>query len=431
MEHSRSEPIYALGSPLGKSALAVVRVSGLGLPEKLYADLSTTRDKRGFFVRRLSFSGFSETCLVLSFPEPLSYTGESMIEIHPHGNPAVLSEVFSWLESLGIREASPGEFSRRAFINNKLSLAEAEGIAMGIEAESKEQLLALEDFRGGSLGKKINKILSLIEQLLVRVESQLDFSDEEDVNEVASEDVFLGIKEANKALGSLIKEYKPFEKDVMKKTITLTGKPNVGKSSLFNCLAGERLAIVSEEAGTTRDVVRKRVVMSGFDVEIQDTAGLRDEASSKIEKEGMLLALSAAKASDLVLHVVDQPSEVKGYAHKPGVVVVLNKCDLHDSVFGGPVVCVSAKTGNGISQLIEKIQETSLRSVPERLVSERIYKRLVGAEGALSLSNKGEDFFETSAQALRESLIELKEIYGTFDNEKILDQIFENFCIGK
>lgn len=431
MEHSRSEPIYALGSPLGKSALAVVRVSGLDLPEKLYADLSTTRDNRGFFVRHLSFSGFSETCLVLSFPEPLSYTGESMIEIHPHGNPAVLSEVFSWLESLGIREASPGEFSRRAFVNNKLSLAEAEGIAMGIEAESKEQLLALEDFRGGSLGKKINKILSLIEQLLVRVESQLDFSDEEGVNEVASEDVFLGIKEAKKALGSLIKEYKPFEKDVMKKTITLTGKPNVGKSSLFNCLAGERLAIVSEEAGTTRDVVRKRVVMSGFDVEIQDTAGLRDEASSKIEKEGMLLALSAAKASDLVLHVVDQPSEVKGYAHKPGVVVVLNKCDLHDSVFDGPIVCVSAKTGNGISQLIEKIQETSLRSVPERLVSERIYKRLVGAEGSLSLLNKGEDFFETSAQALREALIELKEIYGTFDNEKILDQIFENFCIGK
>ena len=431
MEHNDSDSIYALGSPLGRSALAVVRVSGLHLPEKLYAGLSTTKDKRGFFVRRLSLSGFSETCLVLSFPEPLSYTGESMIEIHPHGNPAVLSEIFSWLESLGIREASPGEFSRRAFINNKLNLAEAEGIAMGIEAESKEQLLALEDFRGGGLGQKINKILSLIEQILVRVESQLDFSDEEDVNEVASEDVFLAIKEANKALGSLIKEYKPFEKDVMKKTITLTGKPNVGKSSLFNCLAGERLAIVSEEAGTTRDVVRKRVVMSGFDVEIQDTAGLRDGASSKIEKEGMLLALSAAKASDLVLHVVDQPSEVKSYAHKPGVVVVLNKCDLHDSVFSGPIVCVSAKTGNGISQLIEKIQETSLRSVPERLVSERIYKRLVGAEGALSLSNKGEDFFETSAQALRESLIELKEIYGTFDNEKILDQIFENFCIGK
>jgi tRNA modification GTPase len=233
MEHNDSDSIYALGSPLGRSALAVVRVSGLHLPEKLYAGLSTTKDKRGFFVRRLSLSGFSETCLVLSFPEPLSYTGESMIEIHPHGNPAVLSELFSWLEGLGIREASPGEFSRRAFLNNKLSLAEAEGIAMGIEAESKEQLLALEDFRGGRLGKKINKILSLIEQLLVRVESQLDFSDEEDVNEVASKEVFSSIKNANKALGFLITEYKPFEKDVMKKTIALTGKPNVGKSSLF------------------------------------------------------------------------------------------------------------------------------------------------------------------------------------------------------
>ena len=111
--------------------------------------------------------------------------------------------------------------------------------------------------------------------------------------------------------------------------------------------------------------------------------------------------------------------------------MVLNKCDLHDAVVGGPVVCVSAKTGEGVSQLVEKIQETALRSAPERLVSERIYKRLVGAESALSLSSGGEDFFETSAQALREALIELKEIYGTFDNEKILDQIFENFCIGK
>ena len=112
----------------------------------------------------------------------------------------MLSELFSWLEGLGIREASPGEFSRRAFINNKLNLAEAEGIAMGIEAESKEQLLALEDFRGGRLGLKINKILNLIEQLLVRVESQLDFSDEEDVNEVAIEEIFLAIREANKGL---------------------------------------------------------------------------------------------------------------------------------------------------------------------------------------------------------------------------------------
>ncbi len=431
MEHNDSDSIYALGSPLGRSALAVVRVSGLHLPEKLYAGLSTTKDKRGFFVRRLSLSGFSETCLVLSFPKPLSYTGESMIEIHPHGNPAVLSELFSWLEGLGIREASPGEFSRRAFLNNKLSLAEAEGIAMGIEAESKEQLLALEDFRGGRLGKKINKILSLIEQLLVRVESQLDFSDEEDVNEVASKEVFSSIKNANKALGFLITEYKPFEKDVMKKTIALTGKPNVGKSSLFNCLVGEKLAIVSKEAGTTRDVVRKRVVMSGFDVEIQDTAGLRDVASNNIEEEGMLLARSAAKAADLVLHVVDQPVDTSGLKHKRDVVVVLNKCDLHEGVVDDSVVCVSAKTSVGVSRLVEKIQETSLRSAPERLVSERIYKRLIAAEKVLSLSGGGEDFFETSAQALREALLELKEIYGAFDNEKILDQIFENFCIGK
>ena len=131
------------------------------------------------------------------------------------------------------------------------------------------------------------------------------------------------------------------------------------------------------------------------------------------------------------MHVVDQPVDASCLKHRRNVVVVLNKCDLHDGVVDDSVVCVSAKTSVGVSLLVEKIRETSLRSAPERLVSERIYKRLIAAEKVLSLSGVGEDFFETSAQALREALLELKEIYGAFDNEKILDQIFENFCIGK
>ena len=430
-EASHSEPIYALGSPLGKSALAVIRVSGRALPAEIYSSLSVSKKEKGFFVRSLSFSGVSETCLILNFPSPLSYTGENMLELHPHGNPVVLGEIFSWLESLGVREAEPGEFSRRAFLNDKLSLDEAEGIAMGIEAESREQLLALEDFRVGALGEKIDKILKKVEEVLVRVESQLDFSDEEGVVEVEAKEVALHSEETRDSLRSLLKEYKPFEKDALKKNIVLIGRPNVGKSSLFNALVGERAAIVSSSAGTTRDVVRKRVVMSGFDVEIQDTAGLRDSTNDNIEKEGMLLALAAAESADLVLHVVDCAVEAESIKQKPGTVVVFNKYDLHQKPVSGGAVCVSAKTGHGLSVLVEQIQATSLSSAPEHLVSERVYKKLIAAEALLSSSLGKEDFFEVSAQNLREVLVELKEIYGVFDNEKILDQIFKNFCIGK
>ena len=428
---NRSEPIYALGSALGKSALAVIRVSGQSLPEELYNSLSVSKAEKGFFVRDVSFSGISETCLVLSFPAPASYTGESMLELHPHGSPVVLSEVFSWLESMGIREAEPGEFSRRAFLNNKLSLADAEGIALGIEAESREQLLALEDFRGGVLGEKINEVLKKTENTLVRIESQLDFSDEEGVVEVEAKEILLHSEETRDCLRLLIKEYKPFEKDALKKNIVLLGKPNVGKSSLFNLLVGEKAAIVSSAAGTTRDVVRKRVVMSGFDVEVQDTAGLRKTTSDNIEKEGMLLALAAAKGADLVLHVVDSAAEAEAMKEKPGTIIVFNKYDLHQKSFSGEAICVSAKTGLGLDALVEKIKATSLSSAPGRQVSERVYKKLVLAEEILSTSLGKEDFFEVAAQNLREVLVALQEIYGVFDNEKILDQIFKNFCIGK
>ena len=196
-------------------------------------------------------------------------------------------------------------------------------------------------------------------------------------------------------------------------------------------MVGERAAIVSSAAGTTRDVVRKRVVMSGFDVEIQDTAGLRDSTNDSIEKEGMLLALAAAKNADLVLHIVDSAAEAESIKQKPGTVVVFNKYDLHQKPISGDVVCVSAKTGHGLGVLVEQIQATSLSSAPEHFVSERVFKKLIAAEALLSSSLGKEDFFEVSAQNLREVLVELKEIYGVFDNEKILDQIFKNFCIGK
>ncbi len=431
MGASNSDNIYALGSALGRSALAVVRVSGTSLPKELYADLSIDKEERGFFVRRLQFRDFGDVCLVLNFPGPRSYSGENMIEIHPHGNPVVLSEIFSWLEDHGLREASAGEFSRRGFINNRLSLADAEGVALGIEAESKEQLVALEEFRSGSLGQRVSSLLGRLEGLLVRVESQLDFSDEEGVVEVLSKDLRSSLVVEGGLLAELIRDYRPFEKESSKRSIVLVGKPNVGKSSIFNALVGERVALVSPAAGTTRDIVRKSVVMAGFSVEIMDTAGLNENSKDSIEKEGMLLGVDAADKADLVLHVVDSVAEASSHANKKGSLVVLNKCDLLGVSSVAGVFCVSAKTGQGVSSLIKKISQISRSAAPEKLVSSRIYNRLVSASALLSTPLQDEDLFEVSAQLLRDTLIELNEIYGEFDNEKILDQIFSNFCIGK
>ena len=431
MGHKSSSPIYALGSPLGRSALAVIRVSGEKIPDAIFAKLSVLKEERGLFVRRLAFEGFGDACLVLNFPAPLSYTGEHMLEIHPHGNPAVLSEVFSWLEEEGLREAEAGEFSKRAYLNSKLSLSEAEGVALGIEAESREQLAALEDFRGGVLGEKINLLLDGLEGLLVRVESQLDFSDEEGVVEVESAEIKNGLLSALSDLELLIKNYMPFEKDSLKKKIVLIGKPNVGKSSLFNALVEENVAIVSAMAGTTRDIVRKRVAMAGFDVEIEDTAGLRDQTEDEIEKEGMRLAKEAAEKADLIIHITDNKEEASLLKPSENTLIVLNKRDLHKNLSSDAYLSLSAVTRDGLSDLLGKIQESSLKVSSKKLVSERTYKKLVAAKGLLTTDPLGRDFFEFTAQILRDSLQELRDIYGDFDNEKILDQIFDKFCIGK
>ena len=144
------DPIFAQGSAPGRSAIAVVRASGK-LPASLYSELKINESKRSFFLRELDFGSFADSCLILNFPAPNSYTGESMLEIHSHGNQLIVSELFRWLEKRGLREAEAGEFSKRAFLNNKISLFQAEGISLGIEAETKDQLIALDSFRSGVL----------------------------------------------------------------------------------------------------------------------------------------------------------------------------------------------------------------------------------------------------------------------------------------
>ena len=424
------DPIYALATPVGRSAIAVVRLSGSPLPKKLLNLLSLNKKTRGMFLRSLNFGSFSDKCLVLNFPAPNSYTGEHLVEIHTHGNPAIVAELFSFLEGYGLREATHGEFSRRAFVNNKMDLSSAESVMSGIYAETSEELSALEDFRVGALGSKIKKLSSRLESLLVSVESQLDFSDEEGVTSVSKRDVSNEVSNISNNICSLLDNFSPYMKDSQRKKVVLAGSPNVGKSSLFNSLVGEKVAIVSDQPGTTRDIVRTSLFLSGVEVSLEDTAGVRDVKDSQIEKEGIELGQETAKSADLVIEVYDNPGLLP--KTPSGSLVVLNKSDLHSNVLtDNSFILVSAKTGEGVSELQSQILKKVSNPVKQNLVSERIYIKLETANGLLKNLSNEDDFFETTAQRLRDSLIELQNIYGVFDNETILDQIFNNFCIGK
>lgn len=422
-----ADSIYALGTPIGRSAVAVIRVSGSDFPKGFVKFLNIPIDKKGSWLRSLDLGGFSDQCLVLNFPGSNSYTGEHVVEIHCHGNPLIVSQLLLVLNELGLREAEKGEFTRRAFINNKMSLSDAESVMTGIQAGSVQELAALEDFRSGFLGKKLSDLTEKITEVLATIESQLDFSDEEDVSDLSVDKSKEMVASLSASVGSLLKNYQPYSAESKKKTVVLFGEPNVGKSSLFNALLGEGVAIVSSTPGTTRDVVRKRMFVDGVDVELEDTAGLRSQTSSDIEDMGIEMAKSAVEGADLVVYVFDSPEKV---SNKTDGIVVLNKTDNHKSKVKG-AYCVSAITGEGIEDLSQAIGKAVRDDFDSDLVSERIYRGLSGVEALLKNSGVASDYYEQTSQNLRDSLVLLEEINGTFDNEDVLDQIFNKFCIGK
>ena len=427
--NTHNDPICGLATPQGRSAISVIRVSGKVLPKELVSYVNFDNESAGLCVKTLKLKGFSDQCLFLFFPFPNSYTGENVVEIHCHGNPIIISAIFSWLEGLGIREAERGEFSKRAYLNEKITLDQAEAISLGIEARSLDDLAAMDSFRSGLLAKKIMESLFVCEKLLVSIETQLDFSDEEDVSEVSAQEILNGLDRAYKNLDEILVNYRPISQKHLKPKVVLAGRPNVGKSSLFNRLVNSDIAIVSSNPGTTRDVVKGDLYLNGIEVEIDDTAGVR-KTTSKIELAGIERTSAAIKDADIVVWVSDLGGLETG---RPNCEIwVGNKADKIKKK--AAKVCdieLSAKTGEGVGLLVEEIKKRLKPSGNYHLVSERIYKNLSAAVQKLSEKRSGDDFYEQTAQDLRDVLILIKDIYGDFSNEKILDEIFQNFCIGK
>lgn len=452
------ETIFALSSAPGRAGVAVVRISGANagvalaalvgaLPPPRQACLTPLRDPES--------GAILDRGLVFWFPAPRSFTGEDVAELHLHGGRAVVSAVLGALgRRPGLRPAEAGEFTRRAFDSDKLDLTEVEGLADLIAAETEAQRRQAWRQFDGAFARQIGTWRAGLVRALAHLEAVIDFADEQLTTEPNTDGVSSDAKHNILRVTSEIELYLDDQgrgerlRDGL--FLAIVGPPNVGKSSLLNALARRDVAIVSDTAGTTRDVVEVHMDVNGYPVSLADTAGLRMTAANAdgqeaVEAEGMRRARARAAASDLKLVVLDIRT---AHDENPEVLalvdgdtlVVLNKCDLAESngpdqIAGRPAVAVSAKTGAGLAALEAALQ----REVVARfgaadggtvLTRARHRQALSDCVEALDRSVR-QPQTELAAEDVRLAVRSLGRIAGKVDVEDVLDVIFRDFCIGK
>ena len=441
--------IYALSSGPGISGVAVVRISGPDSSKVLKLltknELPTPRVATLRKINNINTSELIDEGLILWFPGPQSYTGEDMVEIHIHGGKAVVEALLNTLSNIKeCRLADPGEFTKLAFQNGKINLLKAESIADLISAETEIQRLQAVKMMKGKSSEKFNELREKLLKILSFVEAKIDFPDEdlpkENLKKI-KEDSSDVLNEINKILddqkvGEIIRE--GFK-------IAIVGPTNAGKSSLLNHLSNREVAIVSEIAGTTRDVVETHLNIDGYPVIISDTAGIR-ESKDEIEKKGIKLSLKKAENADLKLVVVDAKSiDLSGFLNdllKKDAILVINKSDLSKEKLDSEVskfnhVLISLKDNLNIDKLILKIKnnlENKFISEEDILITrERHRQHLLQCVDHLNnFSDKNDKKdFDKGAEDLRLATRQLGMIVGKVDVEEILGSIFNDFCIGK
>jgi tRNA modification GTPase len=429
------DTIYALSSGALPAGVAVIRLSGalaFSVAEKLSGRLPSDRKASLRTIRGRNGSTIDQG-LVVGFPGPRSFTGEDCVELHVHGSRAIVSALYAEFEAFaGLRLAEAGEFSRRAFENGKLDLVEIEGLADLISAETEMQRrLAVEQSFGGQSALYTDWAERLTRSRAL-IEAELDFADEDDVPGSVSERVWSEVGEIYLELLQHLETAKSGEiiRDGYK--VVIAGPPNAGKSSLLNALAKRDVAIVTERAGTTRDILHVDLDMSGYLVRFFDTAGLR-ESDDVVEVEGIRRARVAIEQADMILALdeIDSPALQKDEFTHDNIIRVGTKLDSHapSDKFD---LCISTKTGVGLEQLrhtiLQKITALWTGSlVPSKA---RQVEALKEASNSIAEALNGTEL-DLRAESLRAAASSLGRITGRVDVEQLLDVIFSQFCIGK
>jgi tRNA modification GTPase len=446
-----TDTIAAIATPPGQGGVGIVRVSGSSVEEIAVALLGRLPQ-----VRRAELHDFRDadaslidTGLVLYFAAPASFTGESVLELHGHGGRVVLDLLLQRVLSLGARPARAGEFSRRAFLNNKLDLVQAEAIADLIESDTAQAARAAMRSLQGAFSKRVHQLLEALTQLRIYIEAAIDFPDEE-IDWLADSRLQQMLQDLRRNLADIMVRAHQGQllRDGM--TLVIAGRPNAGKSSLLNALAGSDAAIVTEIPGTTRDVLREHIQLDGMPLHIIDTAGLHD-SDDPIEQLGMQRARKAMETADRLLLLIDDHA---GYTAADAAILddlpagvphtlIFNKIDLSGRM-PGPVAmenttgfALSVHTSAGMDDLRAHLKQcvgfgeqtegnfSARRRHLDAL--ERVQQHLLAGQQQLEELQAG----ELLAEELRLAQQELGEITGEVSSDDLLGKIFSSFCIGK
>lgn len=449
----KEDTIIALATPPGVGAISIIRLSGddsISLAENFFKGKSKISEATTHSVHYGKiFSeefGVLDDVLITVFKSPNSYTGEDSVEISCHGNPFIVQSIIElFLSTNKIRLAEPGEFTKRAFLNNKIDLSQAEAVLDIIHSRTEASFRGARNQLDGLLSQKVDFLRKSIINALSFIELELDFA-EEDIEFINNSELLKKLDEIIIEIDSLLESYSVGKIIRDGVNVALVGKPNVGKSSILNYLLKESRAIVSDIPGTTRDIIREEISIDGILFKLFDTAGLR-ESNDVIEREGIYRSREAIRNSDIVLFIEDVEqgdskdlfSELINFTSPERIIKVINKIDLDPNcqLFGD--VRISAKTGEGVKKLIQKLKEVALGGnyYTERtvLVSNlRHYnclrksrEYLINAHDSI-LKNLSGEFISVD---LRNATISLGEIIGEVTSDDVLNNIFMQFCIGK
>lgn len=448
------ETIVALSTPPGESAIAVIRLSGpdcASLGQAVSGRPSPLLPRQAQFSKYLSINGkLLDEVILASFSDGRSFTGEAMLEIACHGNPLIVQNIVEDLLARGCRPAEPGEFTRTAFLNGKMDLSQAEAVADLIHARSERSIEAAQRQLHGSVGRKMSALTDKLLGVMAQIEAYIDFPEEDLPGEDQSGPA-ADLRALSREISELIEtqRYNALLHDGVKALIV--GEPNVGKSSLINALIGSERSIVSEMPGTTRDYVSAFIMLGTWRIEIMDTAGLH-EAGDKIEQIGINHTIEQSETADSFLLVLDSaapspalPAALSERMRPENTLVVENKTDLNDSQAMADFlpdyrhIRLSLLEGAGI----ESLRESWLELIESNLDFPQMGDVIVNARHAAALGEaldrlelaseklREGELSELVAADLRDAVESIGKVVGKVDNERMLDSLFQQFCIGK